>query len=197
MTNTNISRPRGRPRRFDPDQAVATAQRLFHGRGYDVVSVAEITEALGINPPSFYAAFGSKAGLYDRVLDHYAATGAVPLSDILRADRPVADALAEVLEVAARQYAADAETPGCLVLESVRCADDTAREAARVFYRAAERSIRDYVAARHPAEAEALTDFVTTTMAGLSASARAGHDGPRLLATAALAGKALRQILPG
>lgn len=25
--------PRGRPRRFDPEQALATAQRLFHARG--------------------------------------------------------------------------------------------------------------------------------------------------------------------
>ena len=69
---TNNSRPRGRPRRFDPDQAVTTAQHLFHARGYDAVSVADVTEALGINPPSgarhqhpsFYAAFGNKAGLY-------------------------------------------------------------------------------------------------------------------------------------
>ncbi|MBE4678365.1 SDR family NAD(P)-dependent oxidoreductase, partial [Escherichia coli] len=30
----------------------------------DAVSVAEITDYLGINPPSLYAAFGSKAGLF-------------------------------------------------------------------------------------------------------------------------------------
>ena len=66
---TNNPAPRGRPRRFDPDAAVATAQQLFHARGYDAVSVADLTEALGINPPSFYAAFGSKAGLYARILD--------------------------------------------------------------------------------------------------------------------------------
>ena len=34
---TEKSRPRGRPRRFDPDEAVATAQQLFHARGYDAV----------------------------------------------------------------------------------------------------------------------------------------------------------------
>ncbi|MEN9191357.1 TetR/AcrR family transcriptional regulator, partial [Xanthomonas perforans] len=32
---TEISRSRGRPRAFDPDQAVAIAQQLFHARGYD------------------------------------------------------------------------------------------------------------------------------------------------------------------
>ena len=63
MVTTNRSRTRGRPRKFDPEAAVATAQQLFHERGYDAVSVADVTDALGINPPSFYAAFGSKAGL--------------------------------------------------------------------------------------------------------------------------------------
>src|SRR3954469_2588828 len=107
MPTTNKTGQRGRPRRFDPDEAVATAQPLFHAHGYDAVSVADVTEALGINPPSFYAAFGNKAGLYARVLDHWADTGAIPLADILRADRPVAEALAAVLEDAARRYAAD------------------------------------------------------------------------------------------
>lgn len=196
MVATNQSRPRGRPRRFDPDQAIATAQRLFHAHGYDAVSVANITDALGINPPSFYAAFGSKAGLYARVLDRYAGTGAIPLRDLLLPDRPVADSLASVLEEAARRYAADPEATGCLVLEGTRCNDREAREAACVFHAAAEDMIRLYIAARYPEEAERLTDFVSTTMAGLSAKARNGHDLDRLLASARLAGLALAQALP-
>lgn len=196
MTTTNKVRGRGRPRRFDPDEAVATAQQLFHARGYDAVSVADVTEALGINPPSFYAAFGNKAGLYARVLDRWAIAGAVPLSEILRADRPVAECLAKGLEEAARRYAADPAAAGCIVLEGTRCNDAEAREAARAFNLAAEDMIRDYVAARHPEDAERVTDFVSTTMSGLSAKARHGHSVEQLLATARLAGLALAQILP-
>ena len=88
MSTTNKPKPRGRPRRFDPQEAVDTARHLFHARGYDAVSVADVTEALGINPPSFYAAFGNKAGLYNRVLHHWTEAGAIPLNDILRPDRP-------------------------------------------------------------------------------------------------------------
>ncbi|MBO1075450.1 TetR/AcrR family transcriptional regulator [Roseomonas marmotae] len=194
---TNKPRPRGRPRRFDPDQAVAIAQGLFHARGYDAVSVAEVTEALGINPPSFYAAFGNKAGLYARVLDRYAGAEAIPLSDLLRPDRPVAEALAALLEEAARRYAANPAAAGCLVLEGTRCNDPEAREASRAFHAAAEDMIRRYIAARHPEEAERLTDFVSTTMTGLSAKARGGHDLNRLLATARLAGQAIAQAFPG
>lgn len=46
----------GRPWRFDPEQAIAPAQELFHAHGYDTVRVADGTEALGINTPSVYAA---------------------------------------------------------------------------------------------------------------------------------------------
>jgi TetR/AcrR family transcriptional repressor for divergent bdcA len=187
------NKPRGRPRRFDPNEAVATAQQLFHARGYDAVTVADVTDALGINPPSFYAAFGSKAGLYARVLDRYNAGNAIPLASLLRADRPVAECLAALLEEAARYYADDPAAAGCLVLEGVRCNDREAREAARTYNLAAERVIRDYVAARHPAEAERLTDYVSTTMSGLSAKARNGHGLDQLLATARLAGLALSQ----
>ncbi|MGY8527385.1 TetR/AcrR family transcriptional regulator [Paracidovorax citrulli] len=174
---------------------MATAQRLFHARGYDAVSVADVTDALGINPPSFYAAFGNKGGLYRRVLDRYASTGAIPLPELLRQDRPVAESLAGLLEQAARSYAADPAAAGCLVLEGSRCNDDEAREAARAFHVAAEETIRRYVAARHPGEAERVTDFVSTTMVGLSAKAREGLNLDRLLAIARLAGLAIAQTL--
>lgn len=191
---TDKPRTRGRPRSFDPAQAIATAQRLFHARGFDAVSVADVTDALGINPPSFYAAFGNKSGLYARILQRYAGTGAIPLADLLSPDRPVAEALTAVLEEAARRYTEDAT--GCLVLEGTRCNDREAREASRAYRVAAEDTIRRYIAARHPAEAERLTDFVSTTMAGMSANSRHGYGRDRLLATARLAGMALAQALP-
>lgn len=190
MTTDRI-RARGRPRRFDPEEAVAAAQRLFHAHGYDGVSVADVTEALGINPPSFYAAFGSKAGLYERVLDRYNGVNAVPLDALLRGDRPVAICLASLLEEAARYYAADPVATGCMVLEGTRSNDAQARDSALAFNLAAERVIHDYIAARHPEDAQRLTDFVSTTMSGLSAKARNGHDLDRLLATARLASLAL------
>ena len=192
---TYSPRPRGRPRRFDPEAAVATAQRLFHARGYDAVSVADLTEALGINPPSFYAAFGSKAGLYARTLGRYTAAEGIPLAEILRPGRPVAEALPAVLEEAARRYAAD-PAAGCLVIEGTRCNDPEARGAARALSVAAEDKIRRFVAATHPEVAERLADYVVTIMTGLSGMAREGHSLDRLLATARLAGQAIAQALP-
>lgn len=196
MPDTINPNRRGRPRRFDAEAAVATAQGLFHAGGYDGVSVADLTRALGINPPSFYAAFGSKAGLFNRVLDHWARTAAIPLGEILGADRPVAEGLAALLEEAARRYAADSAEAGCLVLEGVRCNDAEARAAACAYHLAAETTIADYVAVRHPAEAGRVADFVSTTMSGLSAKARNGHSLNQLVSTARLAALALGQALP-
>ncbi len=67
------NRKGGRPRGFDREEAVATALRLFRRHGYEGVSLAMLTEAIGIAPPSLYAAFGSKAGLYQAALERYAA----------------------------------------------------------------------------------------------------------------------------
>ena len=104
--------------------------------------------------------------------------------------------LAQVLEAAARSYASDPAATGCLVLEGTRCNDREAREAASIFHVAAQDVIRRCIAERYPQEADRLADFVSTTMAGLSASARHGQGLDRLLATARLAGMALAQALP-
>lgn len=196
MPANKLRRAPGRPRKFDPDQAVATAQELFHAQGYDNVSVADLTNAMGIKPPSFYAAFGNKTGLYSRVLDRYAEAGAIPFADILRADRPVGQCLTHVLEEAARRYGANPQAPGCLVLEGTRCNDPEAREAACIFHGAAEDMIRSYIASRFPEAANRVTDFIGTVMVGLSAKARSGQDLDRLLATARFAGRTLMQEFP-
>ena len=48
------------------------------------------------------------------------------------------------------------------MLEGTRCNDPEAGHVVRRLNLAAETMIRDYVAARHPEEAERLTDFVST-----------------------------------
>ncbi|XXS86722.1 TetR/AcrR family transcriptional regulator [Sorangium sp. So ce590] len=174
---------------------MSTAQRLFHVQGYDAVSIAAVTGALGINPPSFYAAYGSKAAFYGQVLAQYSREHGVPLDTLLREDRPVADSLQAVLMDAAQRYAADPDARGCMVLEGLGCDDPEARCAAAAYQRAAEEAIHQYVSQRHPAQADCVTDLVSTTMAGLSARARQGVGAERLAAVATLAGEAVAHAL--
>lgn len=68
---TARGRSRGRPRAFDRKAALAQATRLFWTKGYEATSISDLTEAMGIGPPSLYAAFGSKDALYAEALNHY------------------------------------------------------------------------------------------------------------------------------
>ncbi len=187
--------PRGRPRRFDPERALAEGRRLFHAQGFEGFTLATLTERLNVNPPSFYAIFESKLAFYEQVLARYA-KATLSLDDMLRPGRDPAEALAELLEQAARTYAADPEARGCLVLEGVR-GDHGAPHvlAARSIAERRRRVIREFVAATHPKAAAAVTDVVASMMSGLSASAREGMDSARLVAVARAAAAGLGPLL--
>lgn len=187
MDIPTTTRGRGRPRRFDIDTAVTTSEALFHARGYDSVSVIDLTEALGIKAPSFYAAFGSKAALFERVLKHYAQCENIPLDAILSPERPLVEGLSAVLKAAAALYARNPHTPGCLVLESMRANDPEIRQMASGIGRSAVDAVRHYVSRTRPDLAERLSDYVAVTMAGLSSAACNGYDARRLDAVAGLA----------
>lgn len=62
---------RGRPRQFDADQALDAALALFWRHGYEGTSLAALTDVMGINVPSLYAAFGNKEALFRKALDRY------------------------------------------------------------------------------------------------------------------------------
>lgn len=64
-------RPRGRPRQYDPEQALARAAESFWKNGYAGTSLDDLAAATGMNRPSLYAAFGDKSGLYLKTLERY------------------------------------------------------------------------------------------------------------------------------
>ncbi|WP_280367773.1 TetR/AcrR family transcriptional regulator [Nocardia abscessus] len=64
--------PGGRPRGFDIDSALDRALEVFWRYGYEGAALSDLTAAMGVNRPSLYAAFGSKAELFDRALERYA-----------------------------------------------------------------------------------------------------------------------------
>ena len=64
--------PRGRPCQFDKPEAIRQALNLFWERGYEGVTTAELTRAMGIHSPSLYQAFGDKAGVFRAAIQLYA-----------------------------------------------------------------------------------------------------------------------------
>lgn len=65
------TRPPGRPREFDREQALCRALELFWEQGYMQTTMAQLCSVMGIKSPSLYCAFGSKAELFLEALKYY------------------------------------------------------------------------------------------------------------------------------
>ena len=178
---------------FDRDQGVRVAQAMFHARGYDAVGVAELTTALDIKPPSLYAAYGSKLGLFERALQSYVETDFLPVSEILATDDEPARALTNLFVAAARHYTRNPERRGCMITEAMRADDADAAAAATALGESGSQIIRDYIAAHAPPEAvDRILDYVLINLRGLSSFACLGYTAEKLVGCSEVAGRALK-----
>lgn len=60
-----------RPREFDEATVLEAAMNCFWAQGYELTSVRELAEQMGITGASLYNAFGDKRSLYRQALGHY------------------------------------------------------------------------------------------------------------------------------
>ncbi|WP_342655219.1 TetR/AcrR family transcriptional regulator [Pseudomonas sp. F3-2] len=174
---------------FDREAGVAIAQAMFHEHGFDAVSLSDLIEAMDIKPPSFYAAYGSKAQLFEKAMLRYASENALPLDKLLAPDRTVPDALAGLFVAAAKQYAKDNVLRGCMITEGLRADDEVAREMAQALANEGIKVIREYLDQALPDKAQCLSDYLTITLRGLSAAACSGMPRKRLIEVAQTAGR--------
>jgi TetR/AcrR family transcriptional repressor for divergent bdcA len=177
---------------FDREHGVEVAQALFHARGYDAVGVAELTEVLGIVPPSFYAAYGSKLALFERALRRYAAAEALPLDQVLALDGSPTEVLTELFVAAAKHYTRDPVQRGCMVTEAMRSNDPQAAAIATALAEEGSTAIRNYIARFAAAEdVDRIADYVLVTLRGISSYACLGFTSDKLVSCSGIAGKAL------
>jgi len=186
----------GRPRSFDLDKALDAATQVFWREGYQGASLSDLTEAMGINRPSLYAAFGNKETLFHKVIDRYARGRAAYVREALK--QPTARAVTEQLLRGAADLLTDPQHPtGCLLVQgALVCGEDSdcirqalvsrrvAIEAAlrRRFQRAKEEG--DLAADTNPAD---LSRYVITISQGMAVQAAGGAsraDLQRVVATA-------------
>ena len=115
----------GRPRSFCKEDTLDKAMTVFWRQGYEGASMADLTKAMGINPPSLYACFGSKEGLFKAVLEHYDARRASFMASVLKAPSAAEVAKAYLMGVAG--FASDTSgrnPPGCLMVQGgLSCGD--------------------------------------------------------------------------
>jgi len=173
----------GRPREFDADQALDRAMEIFWRRGYEGATLDELTEAMGINRPSMYAAFGKKEQLFRLCLERYV-NG--PASYVFQAlERPTAREVVEHLLRGVLEMSCNSQSPaGCLMVQGALTCGGAA-EAIRkelIAHRAAgldrvrkrlEQAKRDGDLPRNVNCADAAR-FIVTVIQGLGVQAASG-----------------------
>lgn len=199
LYNARVSqqRTRGRPRAFDRDRAVLDAARLFWRRGYSGTSTRDLTAALGLSTSSLYAAFGSKAGLFEEAVRTYAER----YREIYRqavAEKDLRTVIDRLLIDSVHEFTRPSDVhPGCL-LSSAAMTDSTRTLDTSAYYaelhgwneRALLARIERAVQAGELAagtDAAALTGLVQSVVHGLSVRANLGATHEDLMATARLA----------
>jgi AcrR family transcriptional regulator len=193
---TEKENPMARPRVFDVDAALEIAMELFWRKGYENTSLADLTDAIGITPPSLYHEFGSKEGLFRRALERYIVTRLRWAEDALEC--PTAREVAEqMLTRLAVLYTDPARPPGCLAVNcsSPGGAPGGAMELELVAMREArrERIRRRFEEAQRAGELPASVDtdelarYLMTVGWGLACGARLGESRANLLNVVKLA----------
>ena len=196
-TEKAAAKPRGRPLSFDRAAALEKAMHVFWERGYEAASIADLTAAMGITPPSLYTAFGDKQKLFFETVECYA-QGSGSFWGRALAEEPTArGAIERLLREAAVELTQACHPLGCLmVMATTNCsvaaghvqvtlakqrADGVAVMQARL-----QRGIDD---GELPAsiDAGALANFYSTVYQGMSMQAKDGATRESLLASVDLA----------
>jgi AcrR family transcriptional regulator len=168
--------------------------QVFWRQGYEATSLADLTSAMGINPPSLYAAFGDKEHLFLAAVERYEESGRGPARCVLEEETTARGAIERMLKETAIELAKPSQPKGCmLITAATNCSASSAHVQAALAERRAEqkrrikqRIVQGVDAGELPrgTDAGALADFYTTVLTGMSMQARDGATRKALLATA-------------
>jgi AcrR family transcriptional regulator len=173
----------GRPRAFDPDQALDRALEVFWRKGYEGTSIADLTAAMGINPPSLYGAFGNKEALFRRALDRYEALHEASWRDAL--DAPTGyEAIERLLMRSAASLGDKRNPPGCLMVQAALCGGEECasvtkelaarREASLALIRERLKRAKRDGDLPEDADPASLARYATTVLHGMAVQAAGG-----------------------
>lgn len=181
-----------RPRTFEQADVLDRAMDVFCRHGYEGATMAELTAAMGLTPPSIYAAFGNKRGLFDAVLDRYSICEKEHRDQVLSA--PTAREVVErFLHGAAEAFPKIGGPPGYILIQAglaVGSENADIPEALARRRQANELSLRDrFELAKVNGDLPAGTD-----VAGLASYVTAVFDGLAIKASGGASASVLRKI---
>jgi len=190
----------GRPREFDAEMALDQAMEVFWRHGYEGATIAQLTEAMGINPPSLYACFGNKEGLLKAALDRYSKLRGVWMDEVVAA--PTARDVAERMLMGIADKQTDpANPPGCLLVQGgIACGTGSENVPFELAARRAENEdqLRDrFIRAKAEGDLKpssdpaALARYVLAVSVGMGVMASSGADREALRQVASVAVEAV------
>lgn len=186
----------GRPRQFDADEALERALRVFWQKGYEGTTLPDLVQAMKINRPSLYAAFGNKEELFRKAIDRYVDSTTVFIQNAMK--EPTARGAVEKLLNESIRLVTDRKNPrGCFMVQSALACGDSAdalrcemikrRMAGQMILR--ERFHRAIKEGDLPAASDAddLARYVAVVMHGMAVHAASGATRKEHLRVAKLA----------
>lgn len=118
MITTKITKKcKGRPKCFDRQEALEKAKNIFCYQGYQGTSIAQLTESMGIKPPSLYAEFGDKEKLFIEVLDSYYAPYKEEVNRIFKEQKTTDAAFKSIFDLS-KSFHTQGIYVGCLIVNS-------------------------------------------------------------------------------
>jgi AcrR family transcriptional regulator len=182
-------KPRGRPRSFDRVAALDAAMHVFWEKGYEGASINDLTSAMGVNPPSLYAAFGDKEQLFLAAIDHYASSRR---DQMCPEQRTAKDAVEAYLRFKVDLLTGEGHPAGCMLMVAFFTVANASPKLHKVLAQKRAQSrehlkerikqgIRDGDVAPGT-DAEELADFYSAFIAGIAQESRDGVSRKSLLA---------------
>jgi AcrR family transcriptional regulator len=169
---------RGRPRSFDPDEALQRAAERFRTYGFAGTSLDELAEATGLKRPSLAAAFGDKRALYIAAIEKLMARVERQLIRLGELQLPLRELVERILLGGIGLYLTGSEGPeGCLIINTAAtqaAADPEVREKVGAFLKVEDDRIAELLAAAGSPAPEAQGRLVASVLHSLSVRARAG-----------------------
>lgn len=191
---------RGRPRSFDREAALKAAVMEFWERGYEAVSIADLTRVMHIKAPSLYAAFGDKRTLFEEAVEEYIREFGGFAGRALAEERTARLGVARMLREAAYWHTLPGHPRGCMVITAAtNCTPQSVDVLQGLLERRAETlrhvesAIRADVASGElppDTDAHALAVYSSAVLQGMSQQARDGMDRETLEQVAGIAMRA-------
>ena len=179
----------GRHRSFEIDNALEQAMLVFWKNGYPGTSLTDLTNVMGINKSSLYAAFGNKEKLFNQAIEFYLTKhGVVHSAELLKAGISLKQRVKNFLLSIAKMLTNPDLPKGCLICHSTSeiagsCLPEQSATNIHAINQQTILTLTEFFAKEQQAgnsldvpSAKTLANYLLTLQFGLAISARNGSN---------------------